>query len=111
MYGYLHAVAPVMNPCLGTEREQREPKKEKRGQDQGRFLIHFYGMTECSPSSCGRDPRNEDKTGRISTLSLEAWASHTPRNRNIQSSFRVHHEKRWAGGSTSWNQDCREKYQ
>ena len=20
-------------------------------------------------------------------------------------------EKRWAGGSTSWNQDCREKYQ
>ena len=25
--------------------------------------------------------------------------------------FRVHHEKRWAGRSTSWNQDCREKYQ
>ena len=24
---------------------------------------------------------------------------------------RVHHEKRWAGGSTSWNQDCWEKYQ
>ena len=24
---------------------------------------------------------------------------------------RVHHEKRWAGGSTSWNQDCPEKYQ
>ena len=24
---------------------------------------------------------------------------------------RVHHEKRWAGRSTSWNQDCREKYQ
>ena len=24
---------------------------------------------------------------------------------------RVHHEKHWAGGSTSWNQDCREKYQ
>ena len=24
---------------------------------------------------------------------------------------RVHHEKRWAGGSKSWNQDCREKYQ
>ena len=24
---------------------------------------------------------------------------------------RVHHEKRWAGGSTNWNQDCREKYQ
>ena len=23
---------------------------------------------------------------------------------------RVHHEKRWAGGSTSWNQDCQEKY-
>ena len=24
---------------------------------------------------------------------------------------RVHHEKRWAGWSTSWNQDCQEKYQ
>ena len=24
---------------------------------------------------------------------------------------RVHHEKRWAGGSISWNQDCWEKYQ
>ena len=24
---------------------------------------------------------------------------------------RVHHEKCWAGGSTSWNQDCWEKYQ
>ena len=24
---------------------------------------------------------------------------------------RVHHKKRWARGSTSWNQDCREKYQ
>src|SRR5574341_197388 len=24
---------------------------------------------------------------------------------------RVHHEKRWSGRSTSWNQDCREKYQ
>ena len=25
--------------------------------------------------------------------------------------LRVHHEKRWAGRNTSWNQDCREKYQ
>src|SRR5574337_1334229 len=24
---------------------------------------------------------------------------------------RVHHEKCWAGRSTSWNQDCQEKYQ
>ena len=24
---------------------------------------------------------------------------------------RVHPEKRWAGRSTSWNQDCQEKYQ
>ena len=23
----------------------------------------------------------------------------------------LHHGKRWAGRSTSWNQDCREKYQ
>ncbi|KAM7225015.1 hypothetical protein CapIbe_022992 [Capra ibex] len=25
--------------------------------------------------------------------------------------LRVHHEKRWTGRNTSWNQDCREKYQ
>ena len=24
---------------------------------------------------------------------------------------RVHHDKHWAGRSTSWNQDCPEKYQ
>ena len=24
---------------------------------------------------------------------------------------RVHHEKRWTGRNTSWNQDCQEKYQ
>jgi len=24
---------------------------------------------------------------------------------------RVHHEKRWTGRNTSWNQDCWEKYQ
>ena len=24
---------------------------------------------------------------------------------------RVHHEKCWTGGSTSWNQDCQENYQ
>ena len=31
--------------------------------------------------------------------------------RLIELLCRVHHEKRWAGGSTSWSQDCREKYQ
>ena len=29
----------------------------------------------------------------------------------IQIICRVHHEKHWAGRNTSWNQDCREKYQ
>ena len=29
----------------------------------------------------------------------------------IQLLCRVHHEKHWARRSTSWNQDCREKYQ
>ena len=24
--------------------------------------------------------------------------------------MQIHHEKHWAAGSTSWNQDCREKY-
>ena len=27
--------------------------------------------------------------------------------KRLSSSSRVHHEKRWAGASTSWNQDCR----
>ena len=25
--------------------------------------------------------------------------------------FNLHHEKHWAGRNTSWNQDCRDKYQ
>ena len=25
--------------------------------------------------------------------------------------MRIHHEKHWAGGSTSWKEDCRDKYQ
>ena len=25
--------------------------------------------------------------------------------------YRVHHEKHWTGRSTTWNLDCREKYQ
>ena len=29
----------------------------------------------------------------------------------IQLLCRIHHEKRWAGGSTGWNQDCQEKSQ
>ena len=29
----------------------------------------------------------------------------------IQLICRIHYEKHWAGRSTSWNQDCREKYQ
>ena len=29
----------------------------------------------------------------------------------MQPLCRGHHEKRWTGGSTSWNQDCQEKYQ
>ena len=29
----------------------------------------------------------------------------------IQLLCRIHHEKGWAGGSTSWKQDCWEKYQ
>ena len=30
---------------------------------------------------------------------------------DILALLRVHHEKHWAGGSISWNQDWREKYQ
>ena len=33
--------------------------------------------------------------------------------KNVQTAAQLHlsHEKHWAGGSTSWNQDCWEKYQ
>ena len=36
---------------------------------------------------------------------LTAWETHFLVRR------RVHHEKHWTGRNTSWNQDCREKYQ
>ena len=32
-------------------------------------------------------------------------------NRQLTTSMRAHYMKRWAGWSTSWNQDCQEKYQ
>ena len=30
---------------------------------------------------------------------------------NLYAEYRVHDEKLWTGRNTSWNQDCREKYQ
>ena len=33
------------------------------------------------------------------------------RKQQLELICRVHHEKCWAGRSTSWNQDCWEKYQ
>ena len=31
--------------------------------------------------------------------------------KGVHQGCRVHHEKCWTGRNTSWNQDCREKYQ
>ena len=56
-----------------------------------------------------RDSEENDTAGVLE------WHSFNP---NIRTSdqmcpfyvfIRVHHEKHWAGRSTSWNQDCREK--
>ena len=51
-------------------------------------------------------------------MDREAWQATVhgvPKSRTWLSDWTelnwVHHEKRWAGRSTSWNQDCWEKYQ
>ena len=44
-------------------------------------------------------PNREKSTSRLYIVTLL-----------IQLLCRVHHEKCWAGRSTSWNQDCQEKY-
>ena len=45
-------------------------------------------------------PNWERSTSRLCAVTLFTWLT-----------CRVHHVKRWAGGLTSWNQDCQEKYQ
>ena len=40
-----------------------------------------------------------------------ALSSHCLGNTYFLVKRRVHHEKHWTGRNTSWNQDCREKYQ
>ena len=45
-------------------------------------------------------PNLERSTSRLYIFTLLIWLI-----------CRVHHEKCWTGWSTSWNQDCQEKYQ
>ena len=45
-------------------------------------------------------PNRKRSTSRLYIITLLIWLT-----------CRVHHEKLWAGRSTSWNQDCQEKYQ
>ena len=40
-----------------------------------------------------------------------ATSSPIPGVLEYSNALELHHEKRWAGGSTSWNQDCWKKYQ
>ena len=47
---------------------------------------------------------NIQKTKTITSSPITSWQS-------VLLRCRVHHEKRWTGRNTSWNQDCREKYQ
>ena len=50
----------------------------------------------------------EQQTGsKLGKENIKAEYCHPANLTYIQSS----HEKRWAGWSTSWNQDCQEKYQ
>ena len=44
-------------------------------------------------------------------LVLPPWKTFLDKVRLGWHQARVHHEKCWAGRSTSWNQDCQEKYQ
>ena len=54
-----------------------------------------------------------ESRGQRSLVGHSPWGhkeSHTTERQNMHT-HRVHYVKRWAGGSTSWSQDCREKYQ
>ena len=49
-----------------------------------------------------------EKKGKISSQSLELFTNFFF---FFLTAILLHHEKHWAGRSTSWDQDCREKYQ
>ena len=59
------------------------------------YLTYFTVLHMNSPE--GRNKPLATCSSHLSVVSL-TW-------------YRVHHVKSWTGWSTSWNQDCREKYQ
>ena len=67
------------------------------------FLRNLYAGQEATVSWTWNNrlvPNRKRSTSRLYIVTLL-----------IKLICRVHHEKHWAGWSTSWNQDCWEKYQ
>ena len=57
------------------------------------------------------EPPNPGIKPRSTTLQVVSLPTEPPGKPRKFIYGRVHHEKRWAGGGTSWNQNCQEKYQ
>jgi len=78
--------------------------------------LHFHFSLSCIGEgngkplqcSCLENPRDG---GAWWAAVYGVAQSQTQLKRLSSSSSRVHHEKRWAGRNTSWNQDFWEKYQ
>ena len=67
------------------------------------FLRNLYAGQEATVSWTWNNrlvPNRKRSTSRLYIVTLL-----------VKLICRVHHEKHWAGWSTSWNQDCWEKYQ
>ena len=82
----------------------------------GKFLKRWeYQNTWPASWETYRQVRKQVRTGHGTTDWFQIRKMSTPRlyivTLLIWLICRVHHEKRWAGRSTSWNQDCQEKYQ
>ena len=100
----VHGIDPGKNTCMGCH-----------------LLLQgiFTGIEPVSaavPALAGRFFNNEPLGNTIHILfkntHFSVHKSNSPFSLYLYfTGLRVHHEKRWAGRSTSWNQDCWEKYQ
>ena len=65
-----------------------------------KLVFRFRSNSQNWTWNNGLVPNWERSTSRLYIVTLLIWLI-----------YWVHHEKCWAGWSTSWNQDCQEKYQ
>ena len=77
------------------------------------FSLSCIGERNVNPFqySCLENPRDGGAWWAAVYGVAQSWTRLKWLSNSSSSSSRVHHEKCWAGRSTSWNQDCQEKYQ